>query len=168
MKFEASVYRESHRRKVIEERNNLFGYILLGVSILLILLEFHAIGFLIGVSVSGYYFIWAFIRWNKLEPARGSFPFKMIISEKGIQLGQKLYPYDEISVSKFSITDYKRKVRNVLIGFTKYPTKSNGTRNEIQFTFQNSLYKISFRLDHKKHYGEAQKIRATLRRMFNF
>ncbi|WP_420317326.1 hypothetical protein [Ekhidna sp.] len=162
MRFEASVYRESHRRKVIEERNNLIGYILIGVSILLILIDFHILGFSIGVSVFAYYFIWAFIRWNKPEPARGSFPFKMIITENGIQLGQKLYPFSEISVLKFSITDYKRQLRNELIGFAKYPTKSNGTRNQLHFTYQNSLYKIRFRLDHKKHFCEAQNIRAVI------
>lgn len=163
MVFEASIFRESYRRKVLEERHSLIGYILFGLSLFFIIIDWNIVGILLFLSTIIFYYVGIVLRWNKIESNFGSFPFKMIISSKGIEMKEKLYPLSEISISRFSIYDYRGKPKNKILSGIKYPVKSNGTDNHIHFTYNQSKYELQFRIDHKKHFEKAQEIRQFIR-----
>lgn len=92
----------------------------------------------------------AIMRWNKVEPNNGSFPFKITINDDEIRLGDKSYPMHEVTIKKLGGYDYRGKKVHGYIYFSRYAYKSNGTHNHLSITYKGEEYRLRFRVNNKK------------------
>lgn len=160
--FKSYIFKESERKNLLKERKHLIGWIVLLLSILLLLLEFYALGLSLAAIVLIASWGMAIDRWNRVEPLNGSFPLRLTINLHEIKIGDKSYGLNKISLDKLICDDYKGRPTRGHVLFIQHPAKSNGTWNHLWFTCNQQEYRLRFKIDSKSQSQQLEKIKPRL------
>lgn len=157
--FKSYIFEVDEDKKVLDERWDLIGWIILGLMFLFVIIEWLWMALLALFIILATTILITIKRWGVIEPLNGTFTKDLVITENEIIVGDSNYPVSELRIRRITTDDYHGLSTVNHKFFARYPSKSNGTSNDLWFVHKDQDFKYRFRIRGKTHLEQLEELK---------